>query len=187
MQMWLVVPVLAWLSVISIFDLRKREIPHSAWVIIPLAAAMVYRLFAGEWQLVILAALVALVSERRRLADWTRLPLDGWSIWIPPLVLLVYWGMLANPIGALAIVGFWLAWELHAWGGADAVASISLALIWPELPFVLSLLGVHLAAAVGATAYGLLREHRWRLHALPGLPLLLATVITFLIVHGVAG
>jgi hypothetical protein len=181
MQIWMTIPVLTWLATISWFDVKKREIPHSAWVIIPLACAMVYRLIMGDWQLVVLAVLVSLVSERSRLAKMTNLPFDGWSFWIPPLFLLAYWGIFANTVGTLGILGFWIAWELHCWGGADAVACIALVLLWPNIAFVIALLSVHLVAAIAATIYSLLREHRLHLHNLPGLPLLLATFLVYLI------
>jgi hypothetical protein len=186
MEFWLIGLVLIWLGIISYFDLRKREIPHSAWVALPWLAAMMFRLLEGGWQLVLLSAMVALVSERKRLAEATHLPLDEWGIWIPPLFLFSYWALLANPVGALSILGFWLTWELHGWGGADAVASITLVLLWPAMAFVIALLGVHLVAALGSTVYGLIHEKRWRLHSLPGLPLILATVLVFLILRGVA-
>lgn len=187
MQIWLFGPVLIWLGVVSYFDWKKREIPHSVWVVLPLLMAMVYRLAAGGWQLVALAAMVSIASERKRLADVTRLPFDLWSLWIPPLFLLTYWGLLANPVGALAILGFWLAWELHCWGGADAVATIALVLVWPAMTFVVALLVVHLVVALGMTGYSLVWEKRWRLHTIPGLPLIFATVLAFLTFQGLTG
>ena len=46
--------VVSWLIIISWFDLRKSEIPHSGWVIIPLIAAIIYRTFLGDFSLVAL-------------------------------------------------------------------------------------------------------------------------------------
>ena len=37
--------VVSWLIIISWFDLRKSEIPHSGWVNIPLIAAIISRKF----------------------------------------------------------------------------------------------------------------------------------------------
>ena len=153
----------------------------------PLLMAMVYRLALGGWQLVVLAGMVSIVSERKRLAELTRLPFDRWSLWIPPLFLFTYWGLLANPVGALAILSFWFAWELHCWGGADAVATIALVLVWPEMAFVVALLGVHLVVALGLTGYSLVCERRFRMHTLPGLPLIFATVLAFLTFQGLSG
>ena len=184
MQIALTLSVVTWLGIVSWFDIRKREIPHSSWVVVPFIVALIYRTWQGSWQLTVLAVLVAVISERSRLADWTRLPLDGWSFWIPFLVLCAYWGILTNPVGTFAILGFWGAWELHFWGGADAVAAIVLTLLWPDQFLVLALLAVHLTTVVIATLISLVHEHRLRLHVLPGLPLLFVTVLVNLIFRG---
>ena len=60
--------VILWLAAVSWFDLRKGEVPHSLWVIIPLALAGAYRFWQGDWQLVVLTGLVALISERERIS-----------------------------------------------------------------------------------------------------------------------
>ncbi len=179
MQIALTFSVVTWLGIVSWFDIRKREIPHSAWVVIPFIAALIYRTWHGGWQLMALAILVAVISERSRLAEWSHLPLDGWSFWIPLIVLFTYWGVRVSPVGALAILGFWGAWEFRLWGGADAVAAIILALLWPDQFLVLALLAVHLVAVVVATLISLIQEHRLRLHVLPGLPLLFVTVLVY--------
>ena len=131
MQIVMTLAVMTWLGIVSWFDIRKREVPHSAWVVIPFIAALLFRVWQGGWQLMALAIVVAVISERSRLAEWTHLSLDGWSFWTPLIVLFTYWGVQANPSGALAILGFWGAWDLRFWGGADAVAAIVLALLWP--------------------------------------------------------
>jgi hypothetical protein len=174
---WLVGIVLVWLGVVSWFDLRTKEIPHSAWVFLPLIGAATYRLVLGNWQLVLLAVVVILASERARIAQWSQIESTaGVFFWIPAIGFLIYLAALQNPLGAIAVVAFWAAWELHAWGGADAVASIALVLLWPDLRLVLSLLIVHFAAALVVTAISLVNEHKFRLHQLPGLPLLFTAV-----------
>jgi hypothetical protein len=47
----ILIPVLLWLGVVSWFDIREHEIPHSAWVIIPLVLAIIYRVYweIGHW------------------------------------------------------------------------------------------------------------------------------------------
>ncbi|PKO16670.1 MAG: hypothetical protein CVU39_07550 [Chloroflexi bacterium HGW-Chloroflexi-10] len=171
--------VVIWLGVVSWFDIRRCEIPHSAWVILPLLSAMIYRATLGGWSLVVYAGVVALASERERLASWTRLPIHGWSFWIPPLVLVFTWATSSSVIGSIAILGFWIAWEVGAWGGADAVASICLVLLWPELHLIAALLGMHLVVALGSSLYTWIKERRFRLHSLPGLPILLASVLIY--------
>ena len=182
MEIWMTLPVLIWLGIMSWFDVKSREIPHSAWVIVPFIGALIYRIILGGWQLVALSILVALVSERARLTKLTKLNLDRLVFWLPPLAVVGYFTLSINPIGSLAILGFWIAWELHCWGGADAVSSITLALLWPDRALVIALLLVHLVAALAATVYSLIRENRFRVHTLPGLPLLFATVVVFLFI-----
>jgi len=62
----LLILVVVWLGIVSWFDIRKSEIPHSVWVIIPLFGACFYRTWQGNWALVLLTVLVAAVSERER-------------------------------------------------------------------------------------------------------------------------
>ena len=177
MNMWISAIVLTWLAIVSWFDLRNREVPHTAWVAVPLAGAMFYQTVVGNWQLTFLAVVVALASERKRLAKLTVLNLDTIFFWAPFLFAGLYLAGRVNPMGAIAIIGFWLAWELHCWGGADAVTSIALTLIWPDIKFVLALLAVHTLVAVVATGFTLLKEHKLRAHQLPGLPLLFCSVL----------
>ena len=65
---WIIfILVVVWLGIVSWFDIRKSEIPHSAWVIIPLIGACFYRTWQGNWVLVLLTILVAAVSERENI------------------------------------------------------------------------------------------------------------------------
>ena len=179
MNNWVIIVVLIWLGIISWFDLRTREIPHSAWVIIPLAGAMIFRIFMGGWQLALLAGFIVLVSERQRISSWSGLkPLASVYPWLPLLGLGISFTGQIQPVGTVVLLGFWLAWELRCWGGADAMAAMSLALLWPDENLIWALLAVNALAAIIATAVSLIKEHRFRLHLLPGLPLLfLATVV----------
>jgi hypothetical protein len=176
--------IVAWLGIISWFDIKKNEIPHSAWVIIPLIGAEVYRTWQGNWALVLLTILVAAVSERERISQ-----LFGWEeigkmvTWFPLLFLGVYVTVQTLPLATLAIIGFWAAWELKWWGGADAVAAITLILIYPELAFILAFLIVHVIATIGLAIRSLVTEKAVSAHKIPGLPLLLLAVIPIQIIH----
>ena len=139
---WIIfVFVVTWLGIVSWFDIRKNEIPHSAWVVIPLIGAGLYRIWQGDWTLVLLAAVVAAVSERDRISQ-----AFGWEelsriiTWLPLLFLGGFLSIQSSPLSALAIIAFWAAWELMWWGGADAVAAIAIILIYPEIAFILDLL-----------------------------------------------
>ncbi|MCX6055118.1 MAG: hypothetical protein NTZ74_09440 [Chloroflexi bacterium] len=97
--------VVAWLGIISWFDIRKNEIPHSVWVIIPLIGACFYRTWQGDWSLILLTILVAAVSERHRISQ-----VFGWEeigkmiTWLPLLFLCLYLSILTSPFAALAII-----------------------------------------------------------------------------------
>ena len=176
--------VVTWLGIVSWFDIRKSEIPHSAWVIIPLIGAGLYRIWQGDWALVLLAALVAAVSERYRISQ-----AFGWEelsriiTWLPLLFLGAFLSIQSSPISALAIIGFWVAWELKWWGGADAVAAITIILIYPEIIFILAFLIVHVIATIMLAIRSLVKEKTVRFHRIPGLPLILIAVISLQIVN----
>jgi hypothetical protein len=153
-------------------------------VIIPLIGACFYRTWQGNWALVLLTILVAAVSERERISQ-----LFGWEeirkmiTWFPLLILGVYLSIQTSPFAALAIIGFWVAWELKWWGGADAVATMTIILIYPEITFILAFLTVHVIATIGLAIRSLVKENTVCLHRIPGLPLLLMAVIPFQIIH----
>jgi len=114
--------VVVWLLMVSWFDIRKSEIPNSAWVVIPLIGAGAFRVWQGGWPLVLLTALVVVVSERERISNLFQMDEIGRIItWLPLLFFGVYLSVQTSPFAALAIIGFWAAWELKCWGGADAV------------------------------------------------------------------
>jgi len=176
--------VVTWLGIVSWFDIRKNEIPHSAWVIIPLIGACFYRVWQGDWALVLLTILIAAVSERERLSRIVRREEIGRIIsWLPLLFLGAYLSIQVSPFAALAIIGFWVAWELKWWGGADAVAAMTIILIYPELPFVIAFLVVHLVASIGLAVRSLVNDKKFGLNKIPGLPLLLMAVLLFQIMQ----
>ena len=182
---WIIfILVVAWLGIVSWFDIRKSEIPHSAWVIIPLIGACFYRTWQGNWALVLLTILVAAVSERERISH-----LFGWEeigkmvTWFPLLFLGIYLSIQTSPFAALAIIGFWAAWELKWWGGADAVSAITLNLINPNTTYILAFLVVHVIAMLVLTFISLVKSKSVKLHQIPGLPLLFLSVIVYQVVQ----
>jgi len=182
---WIIfILVVVWLGIVSWFDIRKNEIPHSAWVIIPLIGACFYRTWQGNWALILLALLVAAVSERERISQ-----LFGWEeigkmiTWFPLLFLGVYLSVQTSPFAALAIIGFWAAWELKWWGGADATAGITLVLLYPGPAYIIAFLAVHIFATVGLLIASLIRDKTIKVHRIPGLPLLFASALIFQIIY----
>lgn len=180
MDLLIFIPVLIWLGIISWFDLRKSEIPHSAWVIVPLCLSIFYRIALGTWSLVVLALLIAAISERAAIARYCRFSLfDQIKIWIPFLIPVLWWSIQLFPIATLAILVFWVAWELGWWGGADATTAIALFLLRPstELFFLFSL--IHLGTVTILSIFSLATERRLKLHRLPGLPLLFLSILFY--------
>jgi hypothetical protein len=171
--------VVTWLGIVSWFDFRKSEIPHSAWVVLPLIAAGLYRVWQGGWSFVLLATLVAAVSERERISH-----VFGWEeigrmiTWFPLLFLGAFLSIKTSPLMAMAMIGFWAAWELKWWGGADSVSVITICLVWPGQAFLMAFLAVHLIVVIGLGLVSVVREKKIKLHRLPGLPILLVSVLT---------
>lgn len=171
--------VVAWLGIVSWFDIRKNEIPHSAWVIIPIILAGAYRVWQGGWVFVFLAAVVVAVSERERISNLFQIDeIERIFPWLPLVSLGLLFAIQLSPIVALAIIGFWVAWELKWWGGADATAAITIILIYPGLAFILALLGVHIVVTIGLAIRSLMKDNTFKLHKIPGLPLLLLAVLS---------
>jgi Flp pilus assembly protein protease CpaA len=178
MELFLLILALIWLGIVSWFDLRTKQVPHSAWVIVPFGLAILYRIAYSSWELVVLSIIIAFASERNSMAKAAGNDrFASLFMWLPLVVVTFLRASVVNPVGAVAILVFWIAWELRCWGGADAVASITLVLLWPDMSLILALLGVHMVAALVATIVTLVRERTWKLHAIPGLPLLLLTVL----------
>lgn len=178
METFMLVLALIWLGIVSWFDLRTKQVPHSAWVIGPFVLAILYRIAYSSWDLVVLSIIIAFASERNSLAKAAGNDrFASLFMWLPLVVVTFLRAGAINPVGAVAILAFWIAWELRCWGGADAVASITLVLLWPDMRLILALLCVHAVAALVATIVTLVRERSWKLHSIPGLPLLLLTVL----------
>jgi Flp pilus assembly protein protease CpaA len=170
--------MVGWLLIISWFDLRKGEIPHSGWVIIPLVSAIIYRAILGDFSLVALTILVVFASEREKMVKLCNIEgLHSIKVFLPGLLLTLYWANEQNLIGALAILGFWIAWELSWWGGADAITAITLCLIWPTMNYVLAFLLINTLAVALLSVVSLFQKEKVKLHRIPGLPLLLLSVI----------
>lgn len=137
--------VLIWLTPLAVYDLQRKEVPHMACVGMPCLAAMVYAVVAGAWQVSVVAALVIAASERdavygRKARRWVLISTISF------VFLLIVASGDAAP-GAIAVLGFWLAYELGWWAGADALAAITLALVWPDVRLLVSLGVAHLAVA----------------------------------------
>jgi hypothetical protein len=169
---------LIWLAALSWFDIRTRQIPHPVWVAIPFLAGSIYRIVNGGWELSLLSFVVVLASERRMLAGVRHLKnLRAFYLWIPAMGVAVYLAGSTNPISAMAVLGFWIAWELHGWGGADAMVALTLTLYWPDLAFILVFFSVNFLTALIASLVSLIKDRKFAFHQVPGLPLLLLSAV----------
>lgn len=176
---WIIFGIaVTWLAAVSWFDLRKSEVPHSAWVVIPLVLAIVYQGVLGKWPLVLFTLLISIISERQLLTRFPRfMAYTRVRFWIPILLALLLWSVQSFPLATLSIFAFWVAWELGWWGGADATAAICLFLVFPASSLLLSFILIHAITVICLAIYSLLKEKRLRLHKLPGLPLLLLSTL----------
>jgi len=62
-------------------------------------------------------------------------------------------------------------------GGADAVSAITVCLIWPGMFFKISFLAIHFIVVIASGLVSMVREQKIKPHRLPGLPILLASVL----------
>ena len=177
--------ILVWLAILSWFDIRTRQIPNSTWAVIPLAIGLTCRVAIGGWELSLLTLTVVIASERHGLGRfrYTRNLVSIYP-WIPLIGILGYLAGESNLTATLAILAFWISWELHFWGGADAVVALTLVLFWPDLPLLISFIMANLLAALLAILFSLIREGKLRTHQIPGIPILLVSALGRTILTG---
>ena len=115
--------LLAWLGTCVVYDLRSRQVP-ALLTILPLILAALFRLFLGDWQMVLLVIALILVSD---------LPWAKWRIQLACLVSVLALSFVGSSEGVyatLVIFAAWALWEIGATGGADAKIIISLVLLF---------------------------------------------------------
>lgn len=174
----ILIPVLLWLGVVSWFDIREHEIPHSAWVIIPLVLAIIYQGVLENWSLVLFAVLISLISERLFLSRYPRvMPFMSVRTWLPILIISLLWSAQSFPVATLSIFAFWVAWEFGWWGGADATAAICLFLLLPAAGLLFGFVLVHLITVLTLAVHSWITTKKFQIHRVPGLPLLLISTL----------
>ena len=148
-----------------------------ACVAVPCAAAVVYSFLKGAWPVGVTALLAVAASERGVLRH---VRIERWLF----SGALILGGSLALSSGAavpggFAVLGFWLAYEVRWWAGADALAAMTLALLWPEIRLLLALGVAHMGAAVCIHMFRLLRSRTigLRFSPVPGLPVIFLAVL----------
>jgi hypothetical protein len=194
--MWLEGVTLMWLMPLAWHDLRYRSVPHMALIALPCLFAAMWATLSGAWPVAGLGALAVVASERYRLrTGWIRLAVLAGAL-LASAILVAWCG--ASLPGAFGILGFWLVYELGWWAGADALAAITLALLWPDVRLLVALAVGHLALALamclggrglGALAIGRprrLADAELERHGAPGLPALVLAVTVLAGWHWVA-
>ncbi len=142
----LLIAALLWLGPLALYDLRHRAVPHIAFVAVPCLLAIGYAALRGDGPLAAMAAVMVAVSERHHLPAISR----RWVFWIGLLAAigLIPFASLETLPGAFAVLGFWLSFEIGWWAGADALAAITLALLWPNVLLLVALAVAHLGLSI---------------------------------------
>ncbi len=176
---------LLWLIPLAWHDLRHRSVPHIAFVAVPCVLAAGYAALRGEWALAGIALVVVGVSERPRLPATWRKPVF--------LVGLLVAASLLTQVppetfpGAGAVIGFWLCFEISWWAGADALAAITLALLWPDMllltAFAIAHIGLSLIRRNPILLPRALTPSELEALGQPGLPALAAAVLVYAALH----
>lgn len=136
---------LAWLIPLAIYDLQKREVPHIAFVAVPCFLAAFAAILRGDASLGVLTLVLIALSERNHLPKpMARVVLV--SALLSSVGLLLITPFEQSP-GALALMGFWFAYELGWWAGVDALAAMTLAILWPDVMLLVALGVAHLGLA----------------------------------------
>ncbi|RPI30266.1 MAG: hypothetical protein EHM70_14315 [Chloroflexota bacterium] len=181
----ILVVTLAWLGYLSWYDIQKGERPpHAAWVLAPFVIAVAIRLLAGGYSLAALATAALVVSNRKQMAERCRRLASGIGIAI--VILSTLASLPSHPTGTLAMLAFWLSWELapEFIGGADALVSMTLFLLWPQYGLLIAILAGHLLATLGLLAWDGYRKRKLTLmHRIPGMPVLAVSVVFFALLY----
>jgi hypothetical protein len=177
--LWAASLILIWLAVLSYFDMKTRMVPHVAWVLIPCLVAMAYRTWLGGWALSGLVLAIIVISERNHLSGRLR-----WMAALFPIPVMAVWMTadgLQDVMPMLAVIGFWLAWEFRAWGGADALIAITLIQIWPDITFLVMMLVAHLIAGLFTHMVTWTRYGPTTIPIrLPGIPLIMISTMGYI-------
>ncbi len=185
---WLEMGVLAWLAPLAAYDLEHRAVPHGHWIYWPWLLVCGYAAWRGDWQLALTAELVFLASERAAWPPLRRKVAVGLAL-SGSLGALALSFSAPHALGTLALLGFWAFFELGWWAGVDALAAMTLILLWPNLSFLAALATAHLGLSLIRRRGNqfqfprALRSDELEAIGEPGLPALALTVAIYQIVN----
>ena len=169
---------LGWLIAIAVFDIRTRQVPSPLWTGIPILVALAIRVLSGTAQLMVLVAVVTVIVSERRQLKHKGLEALALVAGILAIVLIFFVADIPTQSGIAGVVVFWVSWELHYIGGADAMTLITCILLWPNIEFLLAYLAAGLFWATGAR----IKQGGWlKAHMVPGLAVIATAAIIYLI------
>jgi len=172
------IAALGWLIAVAVFDIRKREVPSPLWTGIPLLIAVVIRVLYGSAAFMALAAVVAVIVSERRHLKHRGLEALVLVAGIVAIGLIFFTADTAAQSGIAGVVVFWVSWELHYIGGADAMTLITCILLWPNIEFLLSYLAAGLVWSLAIR----IKEGGWlKGHMAPGLAIVATGAIFYLL------
>jgi hypothetical protein len=168
---------LGWLIAMAVFDIRTRRVPSPYWTGIPMLLAVAIRVLSGTAALMAAAAaVVVIVSERRHLKN-KLLEALVLAAGILAIGLIFFTADIPTQSGIGGVVVFWVSWELHYIGGADAMTLITCVLLWPNIEFLLAYLAAGLIWSLGVR----IKEGGWlKGHWVPGLAIVATAGIFYL-------
>jgi hypothetical protein len=169
---------LAWLIAVAVFDIRTRQVPSPLWTGIPLLVAVVIRALSSYAALMALVAVVVVVISERRHLKQKLLETLVLVAGVLAIAWIFFLADIPTQSGIAGIVVFWVSWELHFIGGADAMTLITCVLLWPNIEFLLAYLAAGLIWSLGVR----IKEGGWlKGHWVPGLGIVATAGILYLI------
>jgi hypothetical protein len=169
---------LGWLIAVAVFDIRTRQVPSPYWTGIPLLLAGALRVLSGPSALIAAATAVAVAVSERRHLNHKGLEALTLAAGIVALVLIFFLSDVGTQNGIIGVVVFWVSWELHYIGGADAMALITCVLLWPQIEFILAYLVAGLIWSLGVRV----KDGGWlKGHPVPGLAVVATAGIFYLL------
>jgi hypothetical protein len=169
---------LGWLIAMAVFDIRTRRVPSPYWTGIPLMLAIATRVLSGTAALMAAAVVVVLVVSERRHLKQKVLEALVLVAGILAIILIFFTADIPTQSGIACMVVFWVSWELHFIGGAEAMTLITCILLWPNIEFLLAYLIAGLLWSLGVR----IKEGGWlKGHWVPGQAIVAMAGIIYLI------
>lgn len=176
---------IVWLVPLAHYDSRHRAVPHILFIAVPWLVACSFAVARGDGTMALLSLLFVAASERHFLdRRWRCFALCAV---VACAAVIVVFSPPESMAAMLALIGFWLAYELGWWAGVDALTAMTLVLLYPDSRLLAALAISHLGLAFISRRHSLpFRPRRLtveELHALgvPGLPALTLGAVLYVV------